>query len=210
MTDMESIQSKVQKLLALGQSSNVHEAELALMKANDLILKHNITNFEKCSTAEIVREHIFPNIKRRPMIQKAVALMLDTFGVYVVLNNAEGGGIFLYGTKENVTVAKYATDFLICEMPRLFRASNLPSNYKNSFYMGVCQGYTQKIDNLRSREANEGGVNALVVVASNAREVAIKELNINENKPVTYLLDNGYHQGYKAGEGLTISRPIDA
>ena len=88
--DMESIQSKVQKLLALGQSNNVHEAELALMKANNLILKHNITNFERCNTAEIVREHIFPNIKRRPMIQKAVALMLDTFGVYVVLNNAEG------------------------------------------------------------------------------------------------------------------------
>jgi len=141
------------------------------------------------------------------MIQKAVALMLDTFGVYVVLNNAEGGGIFLYGTKENVTVAKYATDFLICEMPRLFRESNLPSNYKNSFYMGVSQGYTQKIDNLRSREEGE---NALVVVASNAREVAIKELKINENKPVTYHLDNGYHLGYRAGEGLTISRPIDA
>ncbi|SCW68249.1 Protein of unknown function [Lachnospiraceae bacterium C10] len=43
MKATESIEEKIKKLLALSQSSNPNEAKAALLKAQDLMLKYNLS-----------------------------------------------------------------------------------------------------------------------------------------------------------------------
>ncbi|HVY60654.1 MAG TPA: DUF2786 domain-containing protein, partial [Planctomycetota bacterium] len=107
---------KIRRLLALAESPNVHEAEAALAKANELLLKYNID----LAAAERQRSYCHrvvgnPTGRRSRYVLILAGLLADHFFVesvwihsYDARTGREGHVLELSGTPENVDLAEYA------------------------------------------------------------------------------------------------------
>jgi hypothetical protein len=146
----EELLVKVKKLLTLAQSDNPHEAELATLKANQLILKHNlqyvsIDQDEFTLYTDRVYESKTNNAKMQTVYE-----ILKTFFVFPVLNYGKDS-VYLEvsGTLTNVEIANYVATFLDRELENLWERNKLEHKLKgkvakNSFFQGVSLGYTGK------------------------------------------------------------------
>ncbi|MFW5887564.1 MAG: SprT-like domain-containing protein [Bacteriovoracia bacterium] len=151
----EKIISRVQKLLRLAQSANVHEAEQAMVKANQLLLKHNLTLFENSSDDEdfdCCLERVL-DASRGNTKTHVIQEILNYFFVKAVLNHGQGK-VYLevIGSKVNVEIAKYVASYLTEELESLwefhkkeYKLKGLSA--KNSFWRGVAIGFTTKMQN---------------------------------------------------------------
>ncbi len=155
-----SILRKVQKLMALSSSQNQHEAELAMIKSQELLLKHNIESFSCESDEDRVFLIRILKQKKESAKMRAISQILATFFVSCVFSRCSG---FVYlelvGTKTNLEIAQYVADFLNKELERLWVESKAQGMLqgtiaKNSFFLGIAKGYCNKISALkRSYEA---------------------------------------------------------
>jgi hypothetical protein len=149
---------KVEKLLALGRSSNAHEAELALQKAHELMEKYQLAGL--LETSDRVYSIAVINRKKKQIAtyQKYICTILkDFFYVHPVLSyqydpllDTSFKVIELLGTKENVAIAEYCYDFLENQLSSLWvfekkRGQGSGRRQKNSYYLGVVQGFHQKM-----------------------------------------------------------------
>lgn len=165
-----SIFRKVQKLLALASSRNPHEAELAMLKSQQLLLKHNLasTYIESGDEERVVLKRVLKQ-KRADAKMRSLAKILETFFVSTVYNRA-GGAIYLeiMGSAANVEVAHYVATFLHEEFERLWDQAQRHTSVrglkaKNSFFLGLAKGYCNKIQALK-REYSSAVTQALLVI----------------------------------------------
>lgn len=175
--------SKVEKLLALGRSTNEHEAALAMEKANELIAKYNL----KLSADDTDRRYrcsvISTGKQRIHGWQRSIAAILrDYFYVKVIqaetydpLRDLRCKTIELFGLAENVAVAEYCYHFLERELNFLWqqnkgRFPGTTITEKNSYYLGVLSGFQQKLKSQRlpstpAAPAAQASASALTVAA---------------------------------------------
>ncbi len=150
--------AKVEKLLALSQSSNEHEAALAMQKANDLIEKYHIRELGNDPQYRYGIAVIDRKRKRIESYQRRICTILhDFFFVRVVLSSLYDPltdetykTIELLGTKENVTIAEYCYHFLENRLASLWsvnrkRFKGAVRTEKNSYYLGILRGFYQKL-----------------------------------------------------------------
>lgn len=147
----EALMTKVKKLLTLASSDNPHEAELATLKANQLILKHNLQFVDTSTSFEDVlyTERVYSAVRNSAKMQ-AVYEILKQFMVYPVFNYGKDQ-VYLEvsGSKLNVEIAEYVSTFLERELENLWlhnkQLHGLSGKIaKNSFFQGVSVGYKQK------------------------------------------------------------------
>jgi hypothetical protein len=147
---------KVQKLLALASSRNQHEAELAMLKSQQLLLKHNLESkyVEGDSDEKVVLKRILKQ-KRVDAKMRALAKILETFFVGTVYNRA-GGFIHLeiMGSAANVEIADYVAAFLQDELECLWDQARQHTSVRgltarNSFFLGLAKGYCNKVQALK-------------------------------------------------------------
>jgi len=166
-----SVLRKVQKLMALSTSSNHHEAELAMIKSQQLLLKHNI---DANSIVDEDEETVFLKRilkqKKESAKMRAIATILETFFVSSVYSRA-GGFIYLeiVGSASNIEIAEYVACFLHEELDKQWdnaqrQYANLKGMVaKNSFFLGIATGYCNKIQTLK-REYTQEVTQALLVI----------------------------------------------
>jgi hypothetical protein len=179
---------KVQKLMALAKSSNQNEAELAMIKSQQLLLKHNL---------ESVSPHLDEGEKiylKRLMKQKkisskmrSIAKILETFFVSIVFRRADHFiCLEILGNKVNLEIAEYVADVLEGEFDNLwnqakkFHPSLKGVVAKNSFFHGIAKGYCNKIHSLK--QGYEG--NALMVIEKmliDAKELVYPRLSSSKS-----------------------------
>lgn len=157
---------KVQKLLALSTSSNSHEAELALIKSQQLLLSHNISyvvESEKIFLKRILKQ------KKETAKMRSIAKILETFFVNIVYNRV-GGCTYLEisGTAVNIEIAEYVANFLTVEFDKLWNFARKKASLKgmiakNSFFNGISKGYCNKIQALK-REYNDVICQSLMII----------------------------------------------
>jgi ribosomal protein S15P/S13E len=176
--------AKVQKLLALSQSSNEHEAALAIQKANELIEKYHIRELGNDQEYRYGFGIIDRKRKRIETYQRRICTILhDYFFVRVVLSslydplyNDTFKTIELLGTKANVTIAEYCYHFLENRLASLWslnrhRFKGTTRTEKNSYYLGMLRGFYQKLEE-QKREKEDVGIEPQVgdlVVAEEKR-----------------------------------------
>lgn len=166
-----SVLRKVQKLMALATSSNPHEAELAMIKSQQLLLKHNIDanyigdeDVEKIFLKRILKQ------KKETAKMRAIAKILETFFVNTVYSRSEGH-IYLeiIGSAVNVEIAEYVANFLELELEKQWTRAQKDFYglkgmvAKNSFFLGIAKGYCNKIHALK-KEYSQDVSNALMVI----------------------------------------------
>ncbi len=144
----QKILEKVNKLLKLSQSSNEHEANLATIKANDLITKYNLeSNLYHGDSKESDDTYVLrvASFTRKNSLHDGLYEVLQSFQVYPIFNQGRGGGYLeVVGTKVNVTVAEYMANYLTISLDVIWK--NLKKENpklkgivaKNSFTRAFC------------------------------------------------------------------------
>lgn len=157
--------ARVEKLLALSQSSNAHEAALAMQKANDLIERYHMRWLGKDPAYRYGFKIIDRKRKRIEGYQRRICTILhEFFFVKVVLSSLYDPfadetykTIELLGTKENVSIAEYCYHFLENKLASLWslnrnRFKGAARTEKNSYYLGILSGFYQKLQKQKSNK----------------------------------------------------------
>jgi Protein of unknown function (DUF2786) len=162
VVEESAVLRKVQKLMALAESSNKNEAEQAMIKSQQLLLKYNLESQylngqdnEKIFLKRILKQ------KKLDAKLRSIAKILETFFVNVVFNRT-GGCIYLeiLGTSVNIEIAEYVATYLQNELDVLWDQAQQRANLKgmiakNSFFIGISIGYCNKINALKREYSNE-------------------------------------------------------
>jgi hypothetical protein len=210
---------KVHKLFSLAQSSNQYEAELAMKKAHELLLKHNLSLIEIETQRNYIHKQIGDVGRKNAIKSKICSILLKFFFVellwtfgYDQNKNKEGRILEIYGTPENVSIAEYVHDYLqnICDL--------LWANYKNekkilankhrrTFILGVLNGFYQKLDSKSVKEKSEG----LIWNGDAALKKYFKRINPKTKKLYACYsksCDDVYTSGISIGKKLVIHKGI--
>jgi hypothetical protein len=210
-----SVLRKVQKLMALVTSSNTHEAEAAMLKSQQLLLKHNIesTFIGKEEDERVFLKRILKQKKENAKM-RSIAKLLETFFVSTVYCRA---GEFTYleilGTAVNVEIAEYVANFLHYELDNLWNLAQQHTRLrgiiaKNSFFLGIAKGYCNKIQALK-REYSSEVKNALMVIEKQLLDAkAMAYPRLSSNRSCASLCRESSALGEKMGRQLNIQPAI--
>jgi hypothetical protein len=166
-----AILRKVHKLMSLATSNNEHEAEQAMIKSQQLLLKYNIDSryMERTDEERVFLKRILKQKKENAKM-RSIARILETFFVNTIYSRSAG---FIYleivGSEVNIEIAEYVAAYLDRELEILWEISKQKhvglkgAIAKNSFFLGIAKGYCNKIHSLK-REYSEEVSEALMVI----------------------------------------------
>lgn len=189
--ESSSVLRKVQKLLALANSRNQHEAEQAMIKSQQLLLNHNIeSKYIGTESGEKVFLKRIMKQKKEDAKMRAIARILETFFVNVVYSR---GGDYTYleilGNSVNIEIAEHVAKVLQVELDKLWQQAQRQSMLKgtvakNSFFLGLARGYCAKIGALQKAYASDV-THALMVIEKqlvDARTMAYPRLSKGKSR----------------------------
>ena len=171
-----SILRKVQKLMALSASHNQHESEQAMIKSQQLLLKHHLDakfidsqDDEKIFLKRILKQ------KKEDAKMRSISIILQTFFVTTVFSrNQDSIFLEIVGDAINVDIAEYVAGFLNFELDGLWNRAKKEHAFKglvakNSFFLGLAKGYCDKIQLLK-KDYNKDLCNALMIIEKKLME----------------------------------------
>lgn len=157
-SENHKILDKVHKLLALAQSANEHEAQNAMAKAHEFLLKHNLSLLDVQTKWNYVHKQIGEVGKRNPIKTIISAIICRFFFVEAIWTfgydqhkDRSGQILEIYGTPENVEMAEYVYDYLQNISERLWlehkECKKINRNrHRRSFIYGLLDGFYNKLD----------------------------------------------------------------
>lgn len=220
-TKQSKVVARVQKLLALAESSNQHEAELAAATAQRIMLRYNL-DLQDAGTADAGEYgHLWlgePTGRVQPH-QRALALLLaDHFFVQVIwlrvyrpLEGKHGSVLEVCGRPENLAMAEYVHQFVLRTVERLWvehkRATGLRSDRdRRSFLAGAVEGLSDKLQAGRDDARREG-----LVWAGDAAVYDYyrrRHPRIVSTSGAASGSREAYSDGKSAGKTIVLSRPV--
>ena len=207
----EKLKQKFRALLKLSESDNPHEAELATLKANQLLIKHNLNKLE--SEESMICSQQILEAKRKNAKLTAI---------YDILTHFMVKPIFVYGNKtvflevcgspENIELAEYVANFLDLELENLWKIEKKKGmsglRAKNSFFTGVARGYSDKVNQMQEN-FSENDERALLVIKQDL-DLKFKNLfnRVSHTTSANGIDPHAMNAGKKAGKSLTINQAI--
>lgn len=202
---------KIQKLLSLATSPNEHEAQIASKKAQELLIKYNLSELDVKKEAQEYKaqsEYIF---RKSPELKFIYQILCKHFFVEIVYHGRE---VVFHGTDENIEVANYIKSFLCEAFKRLYRQAAKENGWRhgtkrNSFYLGLFKGLNDKLT--EQKEAMGVGNELMIVNVKLKKHVHGLYDNLRPGKQRGIRADNNaFAQGYEHGRNLNISKGIAA
>ena len=198
--DNQELLKKIQKLLALAESPNEHEAETATRKAQELLVRHNLS-IQQVQTLQ--DEYSKTNIDTVMRYKKEHSFVLDIvqefFFVKVTLSRSycrfSGNGyratynseISLVGTPANVEVARYVYSYLVHTFKELWRTyqkeNAAPLKHRTPFMLGLRDGLWSKLKETRNKVESEMGL--VVIDDPDLQKYLTESLGIKKAKKET-------------------------
>ncbi len=155
---LERLQERIRKLFSLAQSSNLHEAELAMKKAREISERYQMESFSQNKQPEYHYWVFYSGKKRLPgYFTKLTALLNDFFFVRVIFVSYFSvekldrfQSIEFVGTQQSVETAEYVFHFLLHKIETLWRDYQSQTQFthyrKNGFILGVLNGFRKKLE----------------------------------------------------------------
>lgn len=209
---MQNITEKIQKLLALGESPNQHEAEMALKKAMELMDIHNIEQSDLNIKEEII-SGVYLEQGRIPAWVKLLAAYVAKFCSCKVLISSGGGGgskIRVWGKKSHQEIFSYTMGYLVEAIDRLTKeeAYGKGKSYCNSYRQGLTQNLINRIEDMLN--APEVKVQAIILRDKNLSEIdqfLVKEgFKIRTEK--VNVGGQGFDKGLQDGDKIRLSKAL--
>ncbi len=175
-TEADRILDKVNKLLALAQSSSEHEAREAMRKAHELMRAYNIESIEKRPH----RNHFSmflgrPALRHPPEVSVLGGLLRNFYFVetiwiqaWVVERNRLGRVLEISGTPENLAMAEYVFAFINRYIEHAwaeFRSRSGVSGRRrqSDFAVGVVKGFHETLTRDETTKADGTQTSALIL-----------------------------------------------
>ncbi|HSX13535.1 MAG TPA: DUF2786 domain-containing protein [Chlamydiales bacterium] len=204
--EKSAIYRKIQKLMALGSTSSKNEAEQAITKSQQLLLKHNIEPKYLENDEEVFFLIRVMKQKKKTAKMCAIGRILETFFVSIVYHRASDGTYLeILGEKVNVEIAEYVANVLDLELENLWEQARQNGLIKNSFLLGIAKGYCNKIEELKKGHSKEI-TNALVRVEKKLMDAkAMAYLNLSYSKSAAKYCSKSFAFGEQMGKKLNIN-----
>lgn len=220
---MADIQEKIRKLLALADSPNEHEAQLAMLKAQELLLKYKLSEADVWDAAKLktkdIRTGITCSKRRDPWIAELAATVAKNYccqGYRVHTSGKQTQGIGFIGLEEDAEVCaavfRYAVDCVQAEIGKMrkdydnFNAALL-KQLCDSYSYGFCAGVNMAFQ--AQTEANKDTWGLVLVMAQEVKDAA-KDMG---HKPFhaihgDQMLQAGYDWGVQDGKQFAPQRTL--
>ena len=172
------IQHKLQRLLALTDSDNVHEAQVAALRAGELMVKHQVISASRPGQCRFDYRTLGKPMKRRPRWVFPLAdILANHFQVETIWltsgdrewcgSAVDGRVLEVTGTHSNVDLAAYTYEFLVREGSHLVDRlhSRSGARTRNEFLLGLYTGFRDKLDAQRDEliaQCSDSKVRAIV------------------------------------------------
>jgi predicted SprT family Zn-dependent metalloprotease len=148
---------RIAKLLALAESANEHEAQVAAAAAQRLMLKYNLDARTRAGVRDYAFRHLGRPTGRVQEAERILASILgDHFFVEVIwvpvwrpLEGKRGSVLEACGTPENLDLAEYVHGFLLHTAERLWhdpRRHGLAGRQRRAYLAGVMRGFKDKLE----------------------------------------------------------------
>ncbi|CAN5291860.1 hypothetical protein BH11MYX1_BH11MYX1_10490 [soil metagenome] len=207
---------RIRKLFALAGSSNQHEAEAAMKKAHELMLRHNIEQLP--ITHEFEVRHLGEPRRRSNTIEaEVVGLLSELFFVEVIAipvyipSTAMHARVYeITGTLANVEMASHVYAFLLATCDRLWQANRNDARVRSgrdrvAYQTGVIRGFRDK---LLAERVELRGVG--LVWAGDTR---LEEFYHRRNPRIvtrrrSLRVGDAHHAGREAGLTVVLHKPV--
>lgn len=149
---------RIQKLMALAESPNDHEADAAMAKSRELITKYNIDLLQTNQQRDYKTFFVGIPALRHFREEYHLADLLVTFyfvrgiwvSAYVVGKGKMGKVLEISGTPKNLKIAEYVYEFVKHFISSRWREYNKGKGYnryrKTDFAVGIISGFRQKLE----------------------------------------------------------------
>lgn len=216
--EVDRVLDRVRKLLALADSTNEHEAETAMRKAHELMLRHNIELAAATAERDYEVRHLGDPRKRRTLVEtEVVGLLSELFFVKVIRvpvylpREGKRGTVFeLAGTHPNIEMASHVYAFLLATAERLWQQNRRDARVRNgrdrlSYQSGVVRGFHDKLLAERTKLRGTG----LIWVGDPRLDDYYRARNPHIVTHRQSVRTGGAHQaGREAGSTIVLHRPI--
>ncbi|MFT4974928.1 MAG: hypothetical protein ACI8S6_000811 [Myxococcota bacterium] len=202
---------KVQRLLALAESPNPHEAQSAMRAARRLMLRYNLdmTGGER----RYRFQQLGRPMKQRPAHHKILAsILLDHFfvsGIWIsavdLETGARGRALEIAGTPANVEIAAWVHGYLLETAERLWRQRR-SGRGRGRFLSGVMLGFQEKLGE-QARETEEAGL-VWLGDADLGAYVRTRHPHQRSGRGVSLRDDQALRDGQQAGRKIALRRPV--
>lgn len=223
----ERVIAKVRKLLALAQSSNQHEAELAANLARKVIHRFNLDMLEaskhvgsNADTSAYARCTLGrPTGRRQPYESAIASLLIEHFFVravwlehYDVRTGKRGSILELLGRPENLQMAEFVYDFVLHTAERLWKDHKRERGIKGDkdrrvFLFGVVRGFSNKLRKERKTDEQEGLV--WVPDAGLDQFTRRRHPRLVSGRSTTISNADAYARGREAGATIVLHKPVE-
>lgn len=166
-----AILRKVEKLLAMAESTNENEAFLAMARVRDLFQKYNIERLMNRKQSRYVSLVINHKKQKVDRLQRMVASLLTGYyfvevvfsDLYDAHENQTHKTMEILGSEQNVLMAEYVYGFLRQQSESLWQSYRGQRSLKGaapkmSFQSGVIAGFRKKLDYLEVEREQSGQV----------------------------------------------------
>ena len=156
--DVDRVLDRIRKLLALAGSSNQHEAELAMRKAHELMLRHNVEAAAARSERSFEVRQLGDPLRRATRVEADIVALLTQFffvkvirvPVYMPRLGRPGSVYEIVGTHANVEMASHVYAFLLATAERLWSANRHDTRVRSgrdrlAYQAGVVGGFREKL-----------------------------------------------------------------
>ena len=158
VAEADRILERIRKLLALAGSPNENEAEIAMRRAHELMLRHNIDATRAATARSYEIRHLGDPAKRRTRVEGDIAGLLSEFffvevirvPAFVAATAIRGLVYEIIGTKPNVEMASHVYAFLLATAERLWLENRGDARVRNgrdrlAYQAGVIRGFREKL-----------------------------------------------------------------
>jgi len=217
-SEADRILERIRKLLALAGSPNQHEAEIAMRKAHELMLRHNIESTGARTEVGYEVRHLGDPHKRGTRVESSVAGLLSEFffvkvirvPVYLPRVGKSGCVYEIAGTHANVEMASHVYAFLLATAERLWNENRHDARVRSgrdrlAYQSGVIGGFREKLL-FERRDLKQTG---LVWVGDRTLDRFYHARHPRITTRRTSVSINGAHAaGREAGRTVVLHRPV--
>lgn len=228
---MSSIIDRVQKLLALSKSSNIHEATNAAAAANKLIDQHRLSEADLESKNDVQElepieedtEVLYETGKVTTWKQSLIGVLTRHYGVVYWNDNYYPNGrkvsrFRIVGRRSDLAIVKYMFNWLQLEITRLstIETKGLGRVFAASYCVGFVNGIAKQLKATRMEAQKDATETAIIKI--NAREEEARkrmyELHTDlvtvKNRSAAQIDGLAYRAGQSQGEALHLGATMNS
>ncbi len=208
-TDLDSLKSRIKKLLALSKSPNENEAACAAKMANDLIEKYKLNNSDFGDyTSKSVK-----STKRYVEWHSLVANAVENVYATYHFRDINTGNFIFFGEELDVFMSTQMYSYLTKTINRMVKENvrkNAKSKYRQSYRSGVANRLWERMYDLGSQCSwrNKDELNSK---KDEIKEWVNSQHDLITRRPekLTGANKSAWNRGMRDGNGISLSRQMN-